>query len=455
MLEESKEVSIKLLFKQFIVRMLLVVLRGLIFVKRHGGPFLKTVSFPFVMVWRFLVSLIGLPVYRLSLVMRRHVSRFLQPAKHRVVYLVSNRYAVHATVVAIALLTGAMNFGGQDVRAETFGQESMLYQLVSQNDFQTVEVVSASSTPVVQATSYMNDTVVDVNAHIDTNYIDEAYVTTKTGVDVFMSPTIYETDMTESFSAPERSEVVMYAVEEGDVLGTIAEKHGLSLSTILWANDLTIRSVINPGLELMIPPVDGVVYTVKNGDTLSSISRNYGVDVDRILSYNNLSATSVLSIGAELVLPEGEPPSSYAPVTRTAPVTSLFTGTASPRGSSYGNGTWVWPATWRVITQYYGWRHTGLDVDGDYTTDSIATRDGVVIFSGWRNGYGLTVELDHGDGYMTRYAHHSRNYVSVGEYVTAGQPIAQCGTTGRSTGTHLHFEIIKNGQFLNPLDYVR
>ena len=96
-----------------------------------------------------------------------------------------------------------------------------------------------------------------------------------------------------------------------------------------------------------------------------------------------------------------------------------------------------------------------MDIDGDYTTRSYAAADGVVVFSGWKGGYGLAIEIDHGNGYLTRYGHHSKNFVKVGDVVIAGQAIAQTGTTGRSTGTHLHFEVVRNGTFLNPLNFIR
>ena len=288
-------VFIKLLIKQLMVRTLLHTLRGLVQIKRQSGPRIESITRPILVAWRFFVCTIGIRIYRLFLLGKRQVSRFLLPAKHRTVYLVSNRYALHAAVILIAVLTSAMNFGGREVRAETFGQESMLYDLVAQNRFDVVEVVSASSVPVVRSNSYLQDTVIDVNAHIDLDYLGESYVTPLVGGEMLFSPTIHEEKSDIEEVIPVREEVTTYVIQEGDVLGSIAEKHGLSLSTILWANNLTFRSVIQPGQELNIPPVDGVVYKVKNGDTLSSISRAYSVDVDKILSFNQMTASLVRS----------------------------------------------------------------------------------------------------------------------------------------------------------------
>jgi murein DD-endopeptidase MepM/ murein hydrolase activator NlpD len=212
---------------------------------------------------------------------------------------------------------------------------------------------------------------------------------------------------------------------------------------------LSFRSTIRPGQSLKILPADGVVYKVRSGDTLSKIAKRHGADADKILSENKIASAEKLQIGQELLIPGGEPLQVIPRI--TAPVSNLFTAPSKVAT----DGLWVWPTDWHTITQYYNWRHTGVDIDGDYSTYSYATRDGIVIYSGWRGGYGLTVEVDHGDGYVTRYGHHSKNLVSKGDYVAAGQAIAKTGTTGRSTGTHLHFEVIKNGKFQNPLDYVR
>ena len=106
-----------------------------------------------------------------------------------------------------------------------------------------------------------------------------------------------------------------------------------------------------------------------------------------------------------------------------------------------------------MITQYYGWRHTGLDIDGHYDSPIYASHDGTVTTAGWNSGgYGLQI-LVSGDGFTTRYAHSSKMFVKVGDTVKKGDVIAMVGTTGRSTGTHLHYEVYVNGSRVNPLSY--
>lgn len=429
-------------FKQFIVHTLLSVLRGLIFFKRISGFWLRMISKPFSFVALLLVRGVGIPGYRLLFFVKRHLAQLIRPTKHRVLRLITNRYTVHAMMILLVCAVVFVNIQTREVRAESFGQKSILYSLVAVDDSQTVEVVQADQRVVTTGiqSSYLPDTILDPRAHIDFNYFAEPYVTSTTGGEAAPAP-----------SAPKRESIETYVVQEGDTLGQIADQFGLNLSTILWSNNLTFRSTIRPGQLLKILPGDGVVYAVRSADTISRIAQKYGVDADKILAENKIASADKLQIGQELLIPGGEPFQAAPRI--TAPVSNLFTAPSSKAVTT--DGTWVWPTDWHTITQYFGWRHTGVDIDGDYSTNNYAAHDGVVIYSGWRGGYGLTVEVDHGDGYVTRYGHHSKIYVSVGDVVTAGQPVGRTGTTGHSTGTHLHFEVIKNGKFQNPLDYVR
>lgn len=417
----------------------------MIFLKQRGGNWGSKLAAPFKVTGLFFIRFVGVPAYRLTFFVRRYVQKVLLPAKSRVVYLISNRYTMHVVMGLIVIGVTWVNLSARDVRAEDFGQKSLLYQLVSEDDSAVLEVVEAGSPIVTLGTSssYLSGTVVDARRHTDLDFLEET-----------ATSTVGETETPAQTQVPVRTATEAYVVQEGDTLGRIAESYGLSLSTILWSNGLSYTSTIQPGQELSILPVDGVLYTVKSGDTLGRIARNYSVDVEVVMLQNGLESANRLAIGDKLLLPGGEPPSPVATARSSASITTLFTAPSVSAPSTAVDG-WVWPTEWRVITQYYGWRHTGIDIDGDYTTSSYASRDGVVIYSGWRSGYGLTVEVDHGDGYVTRYAHHSKNYVAVGDVVSAGQVLAQTGTTGRSTGTHLHFEVIRNGKFQNPFDYVR
>ena len=434
----------KFSLKQLVVAVLLGFLRFLISVKRHFGPILRRVLSPFVGIGRFLLRFVAVPLYRLLFALRRLTSHLIRPAKNRLVYLASNRYVLHLSIFTVAIMALWLSPSSSGLRAESFGSTSILYAIVAQDVSQQIDVVSSGTSAEHRLVSYLGGiSDIDPADHIDLNYIGEDYVT----------PTVGGVEIPKA-ATPLRSEIVTHVVADGETLSGIASTYGLSLSTLLWANNLSIRSALHIGDKLTVLPADGVVHTVKKGDTLSKIAGLYSAKGDDIVAFNHLGSADDLKIGEQLLVPGGEKP---APVpARTAPIAKLIAGKPSEiRGKTTGNGTWVWPTDWRVITQYFGWKHTGIDVDGDYTTRSYAAADGVVVYAGWRNGYGSTVEIDHSNGIMTRYGHHSKLYVKKGDMVKAGDLLAQTGTTGRSTGTHLHFEVIKNGKFQNPLDWVR
>jgi murein DD-endopeptidase MepM/ murein hydrolase activator NlpD len=429
--------SINLSFKHFLVRASLSILRGLIVTKRYGILFLQKSFQPVKSVGFILLKVVGVPAYRAVFFVRRSFSAVLLPAKSRFFYIFSNRYSIHVFVVVLMIFVGTINIKTQNVRAETFGQKTVLYSLVAVDDSETVETVEAGKEVLLsgQATTYLADAISITWANRDMDFLTEEEIA----------------EASTPLTTQSRQAVETYVVKEGDTLGKIALHYNLSIGTILSANKLSLRSTIRPGDTLKILPTDGVLYTVGRGDTISKIARTYKVEEEAIFRANRITKDHALQIGDELMLPGAEVLSvSSAIARRPVSVKDIFV----PKGTGVATG-WVWPTNWHIITQYYSWKHTGIDIDGDYSTFSFAAYDGVVSYTGWRKGYGLTVEVEHGNGLKTRYAHNSKILVSVGDVVSAGERLAQTGSTGRSTGTHLHFEVIKNGKFQNPLDYVR
>lgn len=253
-----------------------------------------------------------------------------------------------------------------------------------------------------------------------------------------------------------RTEIVYHVVQSGEVVGGIAQQYGLSVATVLWANNLTARSYIRPGDKLAILPVEGVVHTVKKGDTVSSIAKLYSAETKDIVKFNKLQEGGEdIIVGETLLVPNGKKPQPVYTYSSGSTFNSLaapLPSISAPAGSRY-----VWPAGVKRITQYYGWRHTGLDIAGPIGTPLYAARAGKVIRSqcGWNGGYGCYVILDHGGGVQTLYGHASKLFVDVGEEVAQGQNIAAMGSTGRSTGSHIHFEVRVKGVRVNPLQYIR
>jgi murein DD-endopeptidase MepM/ murein hydrolase activator NlpD len=255
---------------------------------------------------------------------------------------------------------------------------------------------------------------------------------------------------------------VEYTVQSGDVLGSLAEQFGITMETILWANNLTSRSVIRPGDTLTILPTSGVLHTVKSGDTLGRIARLYGAEVGTILEQNSISDETTIQVGQTLVIPGGRrtvsTPVTTPTISSPSRPTSVVTPSvpAPPSTANPSQSGFIWPTSVRTITQYYGWRHTGVDIAGPVGSPLYASKDGTVVTSqcGWNGGYGCYIIIDHGGGVQTLYAHASELYVAVGDTVTQGQTIAAMGSTGRSTGPHIHFEVRIGGRHANPFSYV-
>lgn len=252
-------------------------------------------------------------------------------------------------------------------------------------------------------------------------------------------------------------EVIIHVVQEGETLSSIAQRYSLEVSTILWANDLTEKSKIKPGQELKILPIDGVVHKVKRGETIYSIGKKYGLDenqVQGIIDYpfNEFrdDENFELAAGQELIVPGGVPQDTT--VARPASLASVLTPDA---GTVTASGNFIWPASGR-ITQSFSFYHRAIDIANRSGGPILAADSGTVTTAGWSNGgYGNHVVIDHGNGYFTLYGHLSVIQVKQGQRVNRGDLLGQMGNTGRSTGTHLHFEIRRGGALDNPLNYLR
>lgn len=255
-------------------------------------------------------------------------------------------------------------------------------------------------------------------------------------------------------------EIISHVVEEGETISMIAERYGLRSETILWANNLTEKSTIKPGQTLEILPVDGVRHKVVRGDTIYSIGKKYGLSgsqVQMIVDYpfNEFlnDETFDLVAGQFLMVPEGK--LQMAAASTTLPRGTF--GTLTPdAGTVSATGSFIWPAS-GGISQGYTFYHKAIDISNQAGGSILAADAGVVTVAGWVDnyGYGNRVMVDHGNGFATLYAHLSVVQVKVGQRVGRGDVLGQMGSTGRSTGTHLHFEIRQGGALQNPFNFLR
>ena len=247
-----------------------------------------------------------------------------------------------------------------------------------------------------------------------------------------------------------RRSVFTYTVQPGDTVQGIALTYGIQPETIMWSNSAVedAPDYLQIGQQLVILPVDGVYHTVAKGDTLESIAKKYKATIESItgVSFNNLQPPDYkIEPGMKLIVAGGEKP--YVPKVVTA-----YTGSV-PQGAR-GTGRFQWPVL-GTITQGYWWGHRALDLGAATGSRVYAADGGFVSFAGWTDiGYGNLVVVDHANGYATYYAHLSGFRVYAGQGVQRGQLIGLVGSTGNSSGPHLHFEIRYNHSLLNPRLYL-
>ncbi|MDO8523697.1 MAG: peptidoglycan DD-metalloendopeptidase family protein [bacterium] len=243
--------------------------------------------------------------------------------------------------------------------------------------------------------------------------------------------------------AASSNQISIYVVRSGDSLGRIAKMYGVSTNTILWANDLKSAKDIYPGDTLVILPVSGVEHVVVKGETLAGIVKKYRGDMRDVLDYNNLTLDAKLAVGDTIIIPDGidapAPSSVSSSGTKVGSVERLLPGYGGPAIPSY----FTRPIAGGIKTQgLHG--YNAVDLGTPRGTPVMTAAEGIVIVSrssGYNGGYGQYIVVNHPNGTQTVYAHLSKTLVTPGTYVVQGQVIALSGNSGRSTGSHLHFEV--------------
>jgi murein DD-endopeptidase MepM/ murein hydrolase activator NlpD len=260
---------------------------------------------------------------------------------------------------------------------------------------------------------------------------------------------IYEMPFKTTFSEKPRDSILEYKVSGGDTLSSIAKKFDISIDTIKWANNLK-NELIKPGQILKIPPVTGVVHKVTSGENIYSIAKKYKTEAQKIVNFpfNDFADldTFALRSGQILYVPDG-----VIEEAKPLPPRMLAQIQAGVRGTS----NFIWPTS-GAISQYPVWYHMAVDISNSGAPAILAADTGTVTYAdclGW--GYGCHIIIDHGNGYQSLYAHLSQIGVAIGQAVSQGQTIGAMGSTGRSSGTHLHFEIRSGGGLLNPLNFLK
>ncbi|WP_295154579.1 M23 family metallopeptidase [uncultured Brachyspira sp.] len=235
-----------------------------------------------------------------------------------------------------------------------------------------------------------------------------------------------------------------YIIEEGENLTTISRKIGANLDTLVSVNKITNANRLRPGQKIVIPNRNGLLYTIKKDESIEEITERYDVSLDRVLSFNKISDPNDIEVGDDIFLPGAK----YTLDERIDKFGQMFSiPTAITRISSVF-GYRIHPIT-GVRT-----KHMGVDIPGRINTPVYAARKGKVVFAGYSGGYGNLVIVRHDKGYTTYYGHLNSITTSVGASVGVGVMIGRMGSTGKSTGSHLHFEVRRNAVALNPADFI-
>ena len=287
-----------------------------------------------------------------------------------------------------------------------------------------------------------------------------------------------------SISASSKLQPITYKVERGDSIFAIAKQYDIKPESILYSNEGTLNdnpALLSPGMVLTIPPVDGLTYTWKDGDTVEKVADEFKADLnddkktdakdaailaDAILNYpgNNIDLTNpVIKPGQEIMIPGGQRELvawlEFVPTVNRnggTTATSELGGGACNGGPIGSPGIWPTDGPHTLSGNDYSPSHLGIDITASSSTAVLASGDGVVVFAGWSQyGYGNVVQIDHGDGFSTVYAHLGQINVSRCQAVYGGQVIGIAGSTGNSTGIHLHFEVREGGVNVNPWSIVQ
>lgn len=378
------------------------------------------------------------------------------------------KYLPGGIIVIIIVAVTTNNIFAQTYSSDEYANKTLLVSLLPANEENSYAALIEESGPATNSDnmhSYLEErgNLQDLVINAPFEETDNPVVSTSPDETSLVSNILDEGSGEISGGPTGRTEAINYIVANGDVLGTIAEKFNISINTILWANGLTWNSTIKPGQKLTILPSSGINYEVAKGDTVLSIAKKYQSDADKIIDANKLANASDINIGDLLFIPNGVKPtkvvSSYQPKTQpktpTTPQAS-YGDDKLPAAEDVNTGTKLfWPVLSHRITQYYGWRHTGVDIGDKVGNPIYAAEDGKIERAGWSTGYGNNVIVNHGNGIKTLYGHASKLLVKTGDTVSRGQVIALVGSTGWSTGPHLHLEVIANGSKKNPLNYIK
>ena len=408
----------------------------------------------FILINKIVLIPLILPIYKLYLKLKNLLKKIIIEPNIYLKFI--RKYLSYTTIIIIIITVSAHNILAKTYNIDEYESKSILSNLViteHEYEIQLIEEKQIINKEKSKVVNYLEEQGALQKVIIDTPFIDKEYEPTTTEISPDSSSLVLinlkDKDINNNI-INKRIEKIIYTVQTDDIIGKIAEKFNVSVNTILWENNLGWRTTIRPGQKLTILPNTGINHEVKSGDTILAIAKKYQIEAEKIVLSNKLADAGDIKKGDLLFIPGGIKPAAVIPS-----YTPNNTIAYLPPASTDITTKLLWPTITHRITQYYHWRHHGLDVGGKKGNPIYASESGKIERSGWNRGYGYNIIVNHGNGLKTLYAHASKLLGRTGETISRGQIIALIGSTGWSTGPHIHYEVIVNGYKQNPLNYIK
>lgn len=419
----------------------------------------KLIGLGIFLVGKFILSPLVLFIYKNILRIKIKTKRLQIKNLNYTIFI--RKYLPSIVIIIIIISSTTHNILAKNYSADEYANRTMLSAIASNANLEEGwSELTEESRPAInqnQVVAYLEEQGNLQQVVVNTPFAEDT-TTSESGTSpdnsslVLITPE--DTETLQEIGTSKRTESITYTVQSGDVIGKIAEQFGISANTILWENNLSWNSTIRPGQKLTILPDSGITHEVASGDTILAIAKKYQTTADKIVDENKLADASDIRVGDLLFIPDGVKPTQV--VSSYKPIASVYSDEDVAPAQNTNTGTkLLWPVLSHTITQYYHWGHSAIDI-GDKTGNPIyAAEAGKVERAGWNSGYGYNVIINHGNGIKTLYGHASKLLVQAGDSVSRGETIALIGSTGWSTGPHLHFEVRVNEVKQNPLNYIK
>ncbi len=442
--------------KYFLIKLLLATIKGFkLTIKSFFNLLKKTILKPLQFLGFIFYKYIIINFYKIYLYLKKIKKIILPSEKIKPIYLFINKYISHIIIILLVATISFANILTPETRAESFGEKSILFALATGSNLEDeyIEETIESIQPKINDYLESKTNAISAPQQILTN--EEAIGgENKINIIDYGSAVVKPELASMEASKKQRDKIIEYEVQSGDTISSIAQNFGISTETVLWANNLSKYSLIKPGQNLTILPTSGISHKVASGDNLNKIATKYKANKEKIIEFNKIVDDSDIQVGQTLIIPEGQP--YYEPVKSTTSLASIKKIFKPSHVTVSSGKKMAWPTYARRISQYFNWRHRGLDIDGEFGDPIWAADDGVVSKVAYlKYGYGYHVIVDHGGGKSTLYAHFQKIYVQQGQHVARGDVLGEMGSTGYSSGSHLHFEVRFGYNKYNPLSYIR